>query len=292
VLVSQKRMVFFLTLATTLLHFLTALEMIWDCSIFMLIIKPIGAAIVVVGISIMRKMEARLHEKVCERDVTFAQKILFIVAAVVCVLMFAFPRSMVPQILELIVCIGFTLDLWYHYLQYKTNVARVFALHENGGRTARNLSHRGINVEDAIQTSRTEQATEADIKRASDMEKDLKAAKSKLQNNMTVGVLISLNVLLAHYILWNPIWSDNNNTSECALRMGKFADMPAVDRARHVLNSLGFCSGHAAWWHTILIFLASNKRKLKQTYKSKKGGLDANMDVKEISQYERSSVQM
>ncbi len=266
----------------------------------MLILKPIGAAVIVVGISIMRKTGARLHEKVCERDVTVAQKTLFFVAAVVCVFVFAFPRSMVPQILELFVCIGFTLDLWYHYLQYKTNLARVFALHENGGRTARNTSvnmvssrqSANVALEDAIQPSRTQQATETEIKRASDMEKILKAAKSKLQNNMTVGVLISLNLLLAYYILWNPIWSDNYYTSECALRMGTFADMPAVDRARHALTCLGFFSAHAVWWHTILIFWASNKRKLKLKSKSKKGILDIKLDVNEISQYERSSVQM
>jgi hypothetical protein len=265
----------------------------------MLILKPIGAAIIVVGISIMRKMGARLHEKVCERDVTVAQKILFIVAAFVCVFVFAFPRSMAPQILELFVCIGFTLDLWYHYLQYKTNLARVFALYENGGRTAKNKSvnimssrlSANVAVEDAIQHSRTERATEAEIKRASDMEKNLKAAKSKLQNNMTVGVLICLNLLLAYYILWNPIWSDNSNSSKCARRMGTFADMPAVDRARHVLTSLGFFSAHAAWWHTILIFRASNKRKLTLRSKNKKGTLDTKMHMKEISQYERSSVQ-
>ena len=315
-------MVTYLTIAVPVLSIGCLGEMIYDCPAILLTLKPLGIATVILGTTTMRKMGQRLneHSRTVHVRVTPIQMLLCAAALVVATLMCKYPELVIVQLLELAVVALTTINLWYHFIAYRQHVNRTFESHRVN---LRPMSTR--NIQGAADKA-AEQGNNAAVTRRDTLEvnKKLSVAKQKLQANMTLGVLVSLNLMLLVLALFSPIWErqrDTNHLSigKCLLRGDEDSPISNVDWARFTVMTTGFLAGHIAWyvfsivlspqktlstteftlspfcahtkrWHTFLIFKASNRRRAKVALSSKTSGSRPKPAAGQVA-FERSSIQ-
>jgi hypothetical protein len=252
---ADKKMVAYLTIAVPVLGLGCLCEMTYDCPAIPLVLKPLGAATIVLGTTTMRKMGHRLnqHNKGLIK-VTPIQALLCAAALLMATLLFRFPRLVWAQLLELAVIASLAFNLWHHFVAYRNHVNATFAEHLKPSASVRKptLSN-GSSVSIAAHGSAS---PGNDIERSQrdllSINKELSGAKRKLQSNMAVGVLLSLNVMLLFMALLSPFWKQQDGKDrlamgECVLRGGDESHISNVDWARFTVMVVGFLAGHVAW---------------------------------------------
>jgi hypothetical protein len=242
---ANKKMVAYLTIAVPVLGLGCLCEMTYDCPAIHLVLKPLGAATIVLGTTTMRKMGHRLnqHNNVKGRvNVTPIQLLLCAAALLMATLVFKFPRLVWAQLLELAVITSLAFNLWYHFVAYRNHVNATFAEHLKPSASVKVLTLKEGSGNDAARSQRE----------ILNVNKELSGAKRKLQSNMAVGVLLSLNVMLLFYFLLSPFWQqqdekDHLSMCECVFRGGDESRISNVDWARFTVMIVGFLAGHVAW---------------------------------------------
>jgi hypothetical protein len=268
-LVSQKNMVVSYTLIVPLVIGGGLADLVWDCPPIELCLKPMAATAVLVGITGMRKMGARIDDTKLRVRATWYQTGLLALEACVAMLVFACPGVMPLEILELCVWAAFLFNLWYFFRAYRNGVNKTFDSHQ--------VSFKVHSPTSASANSAAYQGNDLDSARLASghINKELKNAKHKLQTNTTLGIFVVIGIMIVYFFLMNPVWRRLRDSGDearpdraagtCVLREGKSAmseSMSAVDWTKSVMLVTGSIAAHVWWWHTLLIFRASKKRKM------------------------------
>jgi hypothetical protein len=213
----------------------------------------VAATAALVGITVMRKMGARINDSKLRVRATWYQSGLLVLEACVAILVFAYPGVMALEILELCVCAALLLNLLYFFRTYRNGVNKTFDAY-----TVR-----------SVRQSESDQGNDSASARSATLHvnQELQNAKRKLQTSMTLGIFVLIGIMLVCFSLMNPIWRRRGGEADpahaagtCVLR-GNGSAMTAIDWTKSGMFVAGSIAAHVTWWHTLLIFRASKKQK-------------------------------
>jgi hypothetical protein len=115
----QKRQVFYLCMLGPLGNMLGVADVIWESMALQFALKVAIAVLVLVYVTMMRRVAARLGSEATVAQLTAAQKILFATHTLNSALLWALPRNLLIEALGMLVWALFLLDAWKYYLVFR-----------------------------------------------------------------------------------------------------------------------------------------------------------------------------
>jgi hypothetical protein len=280
---ARKRLIFFMALALPTIHLFACVAEVWRCPPVWLIIKLGGAWGVLFGVTLMRKLAARLkalgdNKKVA---VTPLQAIIWLVLMLNIGVNFGVDSTLTRYV-EVVLWLVCVLNVWWHFAQYSQHLNLTFnatislrertrSLASIGSLTKKRNSLSKVasirSFKEKINSYSERSGSKSTLVHRSSNPHDLARAKeaektkNKLKKNLLVGLLVSVNFLTPYFILIGPLSTrDYEHTmGNCPLRDKD--DMNVYTKVATLVTLVGILAVHSAWWHTIIIFRAAHKKK-------------------------------
>ncbi len=254
------------------------------------------------GVTLMRKLASRLvafggKEKV---KVTYVQCLIWLLVAGFIILNFAVSiAGHIFIIIEAVLWLLCLLNVWYHFALYVRHLNRTFNVlkfvRQPASHIMESLNRRSkksglkrltsrvndsvLRISSRISSFATDphlntaepsgggfqpQPNAHEIIRA----REANMTKAKLKKNLLFGLLVSCNLYTPYFMFKGTYFLGGGyGPGKCYLQGEE--DISVYEKVGSVLALVGAIFVHLSWWHTIFIFRAANKKRIRMLTKAR-----------------------